>query len=53
MKKYLQKTYTVTQETLTDLEKACEFLRTDNTSYALREAISLGVKQLEKQKEGA
>lgn len=47
MNKYFQRTWTVTQDTLNDLQKACELLETDNASYALRRAISLGVRQLE------
>jgi metal-responsive CopG/Arc/MetJ family transcriptional regulator len=45
--KYFQKAWTVTSETLSELEKACELLRTDNRSYALRELVRLGVQELE------
>lgn len=56
--KYFQKTWTVTQDTLKDIEKACELLDSENASYALRRAVSLGVQELEnlknkQNKEGA
>lgn len=50
---YQNKTYSMTPKAERELEQACGLLETESKSYALRQLISLGLQQLEKQKETA
>lgn len=49
----VQKTWHSTPKSEKELETACELLDTDNQSYVIRTALSMAVKQLQKQKERA
>ena len=43
---YFQKTWTVTQKTVDEIEEGCQILETENASYTLRKLISAGLKNL-------
>jgi len=49
--KYFLKGWSVTSETVSEVKRAAEILKARD-SYALRVIVSLGLQQLEKQKEG-
>lgn len=45
--KYFLKAWSVTNQTLKEIEAGCVLLETENNSYTLRQLVALGLKQLE------